>query len=130
MELLYAVSWCVYACANVPVIEFVHVMIHMKSNHLFCFHIAMKNILKMGSHFIPLLVISHCTTTMLTRTRSDPESGNMCITMHEYCRQFRVELSDSGNQSIIVIAINNRDLDSILSCYCDYLSISLSQKYG
>ena len=42
-----------------------------------------------------------------------------------------LELSDSGDQSIIMIVINNRDLDSILLCYQDYLSISvLSQKYG
>ena len=34
-----------------------------------------------------------------------------------------LELNNSGDRSIIMITINNRDLDSILLCYHDYLSI-------
>ena len=39
-----------------------------------------------------------------------------------------LELSNSGNRLIIVIATNNRDLDSILSCYHNYLSVSVLGK--
>jgi len=85
------------------------------------FHVAMKNTLKMGSHFIPLSVISHYTTTMLTRTRSDPGSGNLCmhVSMHV------LDSSASGENSPLTILCASE----VLNAYTVLASLLLINFY-